>query len=186
MAINIEMDTNIQGTLKLNNKDVFDLFYPINSIYISTIANTNPKTLFGFGEWTRDEFNGRSFISAAYTSTSKGNIGYANHTTPSHTHTVSNVSQSFSTSHSHGTSGGSTAAVGSSKYGNTSSAQSFCATATNSQTVNVTSGSSGSDWTAHNHGTKTQTIGTARTADDIVQNENYPPYKMVYIWRRTA
>ena len=45
----IKMDTEIEGNLKINNKTIFDLIYPIGSIYLS-VNSTNPKNLFG-GTW---------------------------------------------------------------------------------------------------------------------------------------
>lgn len=47
--LQIKLDTEIEGTLKLNNKTIFDLIYPVGSIYMS-VNSTNPKNLFG-GAW---------------------------------------------------------------------------------------------------------------------------------------
>lgn len=45
----IKLDTEIEGNFKLNNKTIFDLIYPVGSIYMS-VSSTNPKDLFG-GTW---------------------------------------------------------------------------------------------------------------------------------------
>lgn len=80
-------DFNINGTLKINNVNIFDMIYPVDSIYIS-INNVNPSTLFG-GTWERIK---DTFLLAAgdtYTGGSTG--GEATHTLtydemPKHTH----------------------------------------------------------------------------------------------------
>ena len=82
-------DFNINGTLKINNVNIFDMIYPVDSIYIS-INNVNPSTLFG-GTWERIK---DTFLLAAgdtYTGGSTG--GEATHTLtqgemPKHTHAM--------------------------------------------------------------------------------------------------
>lgn len=44
-------DFNINGTLNINEKNIFSLMYPIGSVYIS-LYNANPSVLFG-GTWTQ-------------------------------------------------------------------------------------------------------------------------------------
>ena len=69
-------DFNINGTLKVNNTNIFDLIYPVGSFYISA-KSTNPATLFG-GTW--EQIQGRFLLgrSSSYPVGSMG--GEATHT----------------------------------------------------------------------------------------------------------
>ncbi len=46
----IRQNIDIDGNLTINNKSIFDLIYPIGSIYMS-VNETDPSLLFG-GTWT--------------------------------------------------------------------------------------------------------------------------------------
>ena len=69
-------DFNVNGTLKVNNTNIFDLIYPVGSFYISA-KSTNPAMLFG-GTW--EQIQGRFLLgrSSSYPVGSMG--GEATHT----------------------------------------------------------------------------------------------------------
>ena len=69
-------DFNVNGTLKINNTNIFDLIYPVGSFYISA-KSTNPAILFG-GTW--EQIQGRFLLgrSSSYPVGSMG--GEATHT----------------------------------------------------------------------------------------------------------
>lgn len=69
-------DFNVNGTLKINNTNIFDLIYPVGSFYISA-KSTNPATLFG-GTW--EQIQGKFLLgrSSSYPAGSIG--GEATHT----------------------------------------------------------------------------------------------------------
>ena len=48
-AFEVNMDTKLTGHFTINNKTIFDLIYPVGSIYMS-VNSTNPGNLFG-GTW---------------------------------------------------------------------------------------------------------------------------------------
>ncbi len=48
-AFEVNMDMKVTGNLTVNNKTIFDMVYPVGSIYMS-VNSTNPETIFG-GEW---------------------------------------------------------------------------------------------------------------------------------------
>ena len=90
----IKLDTEIEGTLKLNNKTIFDLIYPVGSIYMS-VNSTNPKTVFG-GTWT--QIKDRFLLSAGSKYSSGAEGGESEHTLtasemPAHSHKVNNTTE---------------------------------------------------------------------------------------------
>ena len=80
---------NVSGTLTINNTSIFDLLYPVDSIYIS-VNSANPSTLFG-GTWEQIK---DTFLLAAGTTYAGGSTGgEATHTLtegeiPAHRHTI--------------------------------------------------------------------------------------------------
>ena len=85
-SINNINDTlnNINDTLnnKVNTNDLFDLIYPINSIYMS-VNSTNPQTLFG-GTW--EQLKDRFLLGAGDTYTNGATGGSADAVVVEHKH----------------------------------------------------------------------------------------------------
>lgn len=79
-------DFNVNGTLKVNNTNIFDLIYPVGSIYIS-VNSTNPEVLFG-GTW--EQIQGRFLLgmSSSYPVGSTG--GSKDAVVVAHTHNPAN------------------------------------------------------------------------------------------------
>lgn len=82
-------DFNVNGTLKINNRNIIDIIYPVNSIYMS-LNSVNPSTLFG-GTWEQIKDTFLLAAGATYKAGSTG--GEATHalTTsemPSHSHSI--------------------------------------------------------------------------------------------------
>ena len=73
-------DFNINGTLKVNNTNIFDLIYPVGSIYMS-VNSTSPEVLFG-GTWEQIQGKFLLGMSSSYPAGSQG--GEATHTLTSH------------------------------------------------------------------------------------------------------
>ena len=158
-------DFNVNGTLKVNNTNIFDLIYPVGSFYISA-KSTNPATLFG-GTW--EQIQGRFLLgrSSSYPVGSMG--GEATHTLtdselPLHGHYLGqqgNTSRMLPTNHS---------------------------TNDPSHEYYVTEvESSGSTYLK-----PTVTWGGYLVAGTLTNtpygqaHNNMPPYLSVYIWKRTA
>lgn len=73
-------DFNVNGTLKVNNTNIFDLIYPVGSIYMS-VNSTSPEVLFG-GTWEQIQGKFLLGMSSSYPAGSQG--GEATHTLTSH------------------------------------------------------------------------------------------------------
>ena len=158
-------DFNVNGTLKVNNTNIFDLIYPVGSIYMS-VNSTSPEVLFG-GTWEQIQGKFLLGMSSSYPAGSSG--GEAEHTLtsheiPNHGHYLGqqgNTSRMLPTNH---------------------------ATNDPSHEYYVTEvESSGSTYLKPNVTWGGYLI--ARTLIDTPYNQphnNMPPYLAVAIWKRTA
>ena len=158
-------DFNVNGTLKINNTNIFDLIYPVGSFYISA-KSTNPATLFG-GTW--EQIQGRFLLgmSSSYPAGSQG--GEATHTLttseiPPHKH---GILEAFNAS-----------------FVYPSSRTSSATSSTGNYALLLNS-------TTNDYVTEQQaSVGRLIASDNIETrgqvHNNMPPYLSVYIWNRTA
>ena len=158
-------DFNVNGTLKVNGTNIFDLIYPVGSFYISA-KSTNPAILFG-GTW--EQIQGRFLLgrSSSYPVGSMG--GEATHTLtdselPLHRHYLGqqgNTSRMLPTNN---------------------------ATSDPSHEYYVTEvESSGSTYLKPNVTWGGYLVAGTLTNTPYGQaHNNMPPYLSVYIWKRTA
>ena len=156
-------DFNVNGTLKVNNTNIFDLIYPVGSFYISA-KSTNPGTLFG-GTWEQIQGKFLLGMSSSYPAGSQG--GEATHTLteaemPSHVgHMLSNFADTSYTDRGGDTNSyyiNSNNMAGLTKYNNR-------------------------PWKVED-GNEVIMVGTSRGGGQ--PHNNMPPYLSVYIWKRTA
>lgn len=149
-------DFNVNGTLKVNNTNIFDLIYPVGSIYIS-VNSTNPEVLFG-GTW--EQIQGRFLLgmSSSYPVGSTG--GSKDAVVVAHTHNPANEAGYYgfiTNSKKAFTIGDMGSQSGSGRYYPYS-------TASFDISRNTTTGSTGVSGT----------------------DKNMPPYLAVAMWKRTA
>lgn len=80
---------SVSGALTINNTSIFDLLYPVDSIYIS-VNSANPSTLFG-GTWEQITDTFLLAAGSTYTGGSTGGEAAVTLTTkqiPSHNHAI--------------------------------------------------------------------------------------------------
>jgi len=147
------------GTISANSTSI-QLFYPVGSIYTSTV-NTNPNTLFGFGTWL--EFAaGQVLIGNGGGFTAGNTGGSANAVVVSHTHTATVTDPG----HAHNV-------VTAYNLDGSDSGFNYSSNNSNVNTHATNSASTGISVT-------NSTTGSSGT------NANLPPYIVVYMWQRTA
>lgn len=167
---------------KVLHRDVFDMVYPVGSIYMSA-NDVDPSTLFG-GTWERiqDRFllaKGSNFETLGATggattvSLTQSQMPRHNHSTNAHSHGSKYSGRSFVMCETTGASNKRVTAVSSgSTYVDTASTNGFHHyDATDSQAPS----------TKYSGGT-----GTSESASNGSAHENMPPYIVVNVWKRTA
>ena len=157
-------DFNVNGTLKVNNTNIFDLIYPVGSFYISS-KSTNPAILFG-GTW--EQIQGR-FLLGRSSSYPVGSMGGE----ATHTLTTSEIPY-----HNH--------AIG--QDGNTSMVlPTDVAIDDSSHSQYVTTLEGGrSGWYKSSVTWGGAIVTRNQTSPYGQAHNNMPPYLSVYIWKRTA
>ena len=187
---------------------IFELIYPVGSIYMST-NNVNPKNLFG-GTW--EEIQGK-FLLARDGSHEAGTTGGAEnvtltteqipahshmggehtHTGPSHTHTINSHGHTAKCAsngaHTHNVDRNKNAASGTARYAaqgdkvgsthRTSSNGAHTHTITIGGSGTLTSNASGTGNTGSGGAVATGNTGGGQG------HNNMPPYLAVYVWKRT-
>lgn len=152
-------------SLEINGKTVFDMVYPVGSIYMSVNA-TSPATMFG-GTWVqiKDKF----LLSAGDTYKAGATGGEATHKlTKSEipNYKIGGIPEAVPGNHDNWSNGGITGG----NLGNASSSKK--GVANNKDVLTITSG--------------TQWSYSIRTNGGDQPHNNMPPYIAVYIWQRTA
>ena len=153
-------DFNVNGTLKVNNTNIFDLIYPVGSFYISA-KSTNPAILFG-GTW--EQIQGRFLLgrSSSYPVGSMG--GEATHT----------LTESEMPSHKGHLSSGivDTVPQGKGNY------KGFL-----NLDIMTAYGDGGRGWNVY---AGNEIHPASESVGGGQAHNNMPPYLSVYIWKRTA
>ncbi|OLR55029.1 hypothetical protein BHK98_02480 [Hornefia porci] len=188
---NGRMRINWDGIPSFCNPDgrfgtVFDLIYPVGSIYMS-VSSTSPATLFG-GTWERVRDR---FLLAAGSNYAAGNTGGSDTMTadmlPSHAHLFSGNTAAES-GHKHPFDNDNTCVLTLALSGDGITRKTI-KQGTGSSITNVVRSEDNPIYrqkaalsTGHIHGFS----GTTGTTGKGTSGNNMPPYLSVYIWRRTA
>ena len=150
-------DFEFNVPVKFSGKALFDIVYPVGSIYMS-VSNTSPATLFG-GTWEQIQ---NRFLLAAGSSYTAGNTGgEATHTLteleiPSHTHALR----------------------ANTPWGNSETLAPWAQYFGSNILYDV--GASGGTITSSYYAEVAQPVGSGGS------HNNMPPYLVVYMWKRTA
>lgn len=146
----------------------YESIYPIGTIYVNAVSNTNPATLLGFGAWqafgSGQVLVGVDSTIAAFDTIGKTG-GSKDAVVVSHTHTGTAASDG---AHVHATAFDNTSGIDSDYYGS------------GSRHKGAGAGFNTSSGGAHTHTVSVSTEGVSGT------DANLPPYITVYMWRRVS
>jgi hypothetical protein len=203
----VAMPTNIESTLTasavntssltVNSKNIFEIVYPVGSIYMST-TNANPASLFGFGTWQQisGQFllpwsdspgtTGGSFTSGGSSDANTGSTTLTTSQIPWHNHGERALSGSFEIRgcNTGGTTdtiieGSSSGICSTSHYTWSGSHQRITTTSNSGPNLYVTTVNA-----THTH----DAVGGSQGHTHTMAHTHYhePPWYKVYCWRRTA
>lgn len=154
---------------KVLHRDVFDMVYPVGSIYMS-VNSTSPQTLFG-GTWEQIE---DKFLLASGTNYSNGSTGgSADAVVVSHTHTQNAHSHTLDNSKRYVVASNNAYAEGVKRLATKNDDAGYYLRSDYASSVTVYTNTANA--TATN-----QTTGESGTG------KNMPPYVVVNVWKRTA
>ena len=158
---------NVMGKYQLNGVDIFNIRYPVGSIYIST-RDKNPGDLFGIGVWERIQ---DKFLLAAGSLHQAGTMGGSEthkHTIAAHSHGISKL---FAKIHN-------TAGKFRIQRKQTSNYSTDVYVASNAGYAEVK--------TDNTYGTEIG--GTIDNSDTLTTNDgsSMPPFLAVYVWKRIS
>ena len=198
--LNTENKNSVVAAINEVKSQIFDLVYPIGSIYIST-QNTNPSTIFG-GTWVAWG-NGKvpvgvntddtDFNSSEKTGGSK-TVSLNSNNLPSHNHSVNSINIASSGSHTHSTTAKTVQdalkisdsimgwAPNQRSGGENSSITAINVTDARSFYIDIPSLSIPSSG-GHTHSVPSHNTNSAGSGEAF---SNLPPYITCYMWKRTA
>lgn len=177
----VESAINNHASIILEVASILSLVYPVGSVYINAVNNTNPASIFGFGTWVAW---GAGRVPVGYTSgdadfnAAEKTGGAKTHTLssteiPSHQHTYSGSTLGQSQSHTHS---GTLASV---NQDGTSGSVVREGDPVAGGNVSFSTGTANQDHTHAFSGT-TSSVGSGGS------HNNLQPYITAYLWKRTA
>ena len=140
-----------------------DVFYPVGTYYGNDSDSTNPATLFGFGTWVRVE--GLALMGCDGTGTGTFGIAGSQGGALTHTHTANGTAITVAQMPSHSHSG---------ELGGNGENENRSVPSASDNTVTTRTYTTSSEGGGQTH---THTIQSA---------SSLPPYRVAYLWRRTA